>query len=148
MSKPATFRVDPRLTAILGESYNSSERALRELIDNAWDAEATEVRIVLPDVISSDPITVSDNGSGMKEQEVRGEYLNIASPRLSRKGERTPNKQRIVRGRRGIGKFAGLTVADTLEVLTKAHGVATSLTISKKLLLALKTKTSKRFRYR
>ena len=106
MTKSATFRVDPRLTAILGESYSSSERALRELIDNSWDAEATEVRVTLPDILSDAPIIVTDNGSGMKEQELRTDYLNIASPRLTRKGERTPNLLRVVKGRRGIGKFA------------------------------------------
>ena len=40
MSKPAHFTVDPRIASILGEHYTSCERALRELIDNAWDAEA------------------------------------------------------------------------------------------------------------
>ena len=46
--EPAHFSVDPRLASILGEKYSSSERALRELIDNAWDAEAKTVRITLP----------------------------------------------------------------------------------------------------
>ena len=135
MTPTASFRVDPRLTAILGESYPSSERALRELIDNAWDAEATEVQVTLPDILSDAPIIVIDNGSGMKEQELRTEYLNIASPRLSRKGERTPNLLRVVKGRRGIGKFAGLILAETMEVETKAHGTCTRLTISKSAIL-------------
>ena len=47
MNLPAHFSVDPRVATILGESYSSSERALRELIDNAWDAEAKTVRITL-----------------------------------------------------------------------------------------------------
>ncbi len=136
MTKPASFRVDPRLTAILGESYASSERTHLELIDNAWDAEATEVHITLPAILSDAPIIVMDNGSGMKEQEVRTEYLNIASPRLSREGERTPNLLRVVKGRRGIGKFAGLILAETMEVDTKAHGAQTRLTISKGALLS------------
>ncbi|MBK7999438.1 MAG: ATP-binding protein [Verrucomicrobia bacterium] len=135
MTKSASFRVDPRLTAILGENYTSSERALRELIDNAWDAEATEVQVTLPAILSDDPIIVSDNGSGMKEQELRNEYLNIASPRLSRKGERTPNLLRIVKGRRGIGKFAGLILAETMLIETKAKGTQTRLTISKSAIL-------------
>ena len=70
VTQAASFRVDPRLTAILGESYSSSERALRELIDNAWDAEATEVHVTLPDILSDAPIIVADNGSGMKEKEL------------------------------------------------------------------------------
>jgi hypothetical protein len=48
MTKPAHFSVDPRVATILGENYSSSERALRELVDTAWDAEARSVRISLP----------------------------------------------------------------------------------------------------
>lgn len=136
MAKTANFSVDPRLASILGENYSSSERALRELVDNAWDAEATVVKITLPDILNEAPIVIADNGSGMKEQELRQEYLNIASPRYTRKGEKTPNLQRNVKGRRGIGKFAGLILASQMEVETKAHGTQTRLVISKSALLS------------
>src|SRR5258708_22456332 len=118
MAKTANFSVDPRLASILGENYSSSERALRELVDNSWDAEATIVKITLPDILNESPIIIADNGSGMKEQELRQEYLNIANPRSTRKGEKTPNLHRTVKGRRGIGKFAGLIFAGEMEVDT------------------------------
>ena len=35
MQKSAHFRVDPKLAHVLGESYTSSEKALKELVDNA-----------------------------------------------------------------------------------------------------------------
>lgn len=135
MSNIAHFRVDPRLTALLGENYKSTEAAIKELIDNAWDAEATEVNVHLPAVMSDQPIIVADNGSGMKAEEVRQEYLNIANPRFTRKGERTPTKQRVVKGRKGVGKFAGLILAAEMEVVTRAHGTETQVTIQKKVLL-------------
>jgi hypothetical protein len=50
--KTANFSVDPRLAGILGENYTSSERAMRELVDNAWDAEAKVVKITLPEILS------------------------------------------------------------------------------------------------
>jgi len=136
MNKPAHFSVDPRVATILGENYSSSERALRELIDNAWDAEARSVRITLPAPMTADPIIIQDDGNGMKEQELRQEYLNIASPRISRKGDRTPNLNRLVKGRRGVGKFSGLILADEMEVITRAHGTQTRITISKTVLMA------------
>lgn len=74
----ARFRVDPRLASLLGEGYRSSELALKELIDNAWDADATAVGITLPDSMSTDPIIVEDDGSGMTEKEIREGYLNVA----------------------------------------------------------------------
>ena len=136
MNNPAHFSVDPRLATILGENYSSSERALRELIDNAWDAEAKTVRITLPSAMTEEPIVIADDGNGMKEQELRQEYLNIASPRTSRKGDRTPNLNRGVKGRRGVGKFSGLILADEMEVVTQAHGVETTISISKSTLMA------------
>jgi len=48
VSKPAKFRVDPRLASLLGENYRSTEQALEELIDNAWDADAEHVWITIP----------------------------------------------------------------------------------------------------
>ncbi|MCK9589247.1 MAG: ATP-binding protein [Terrimicrobiaceae bacterium] len=136
MITPAHFSVDPRLATILGENYSSSERALRELIDNSWDAEAKTVRITLPSAMTEEPIVIADDGNGMKEQELRQEYLNIASPRTTRKGDRTPNLNRIVKGRRGVGKFSGLILADEMQVVTQANGVETTIVISKSVLMA------------
>jgi hypothetical protein len=136
MSQKANFKVDPRLASLLGENYSSSERALRELVDNAWDAEAKVVKITLPAILTEAPVVITDDGHGMKEQELRQEYLKIASPRYTRKGDRTPNLQRIVKGRRGIGKFAGLILAGQMEVDTRAAGVRTKLIISKSAILS------------
>jgi HSP90 family molecular chaperone len=135
MNKAAHFRVDPKLTQVLGENYTSSEKALKELIDNAWDAEATEVHVTVPNILTEAPIIVRDNGSGMKTAELEAEYLNIASPRFSRKGDRTPNLNRIVKGRKGIGKFAGLILASEMELVTQAAGKRTRVLISKTALL-------------
>lgn len=136
MKESAHFRVDPRLTSLLSENYRSSEHAIKELVDNAWDAEAEEVRITLPAIMSKLPVIVSDNGTGMKPNEVEVEYLNIANARFSRKGDRTPTKRRLVKGRKGIGKFAGLILADTMEIETRAQGQSTTVRIAKEHLLA------------
>lgn len=132
MQHTANFKVDSRLSSILGNGYLSCERALRELVDNAWDADALHVSITLPSIVSKDPIIISDDGHGMIEKELRQEYLNIANPRLSRKGDHTPQLNRLVKGRRGIGKFAGLVLADIMEVKTTANGIETSLVVDRK----------------
>ena len=56
MSPTAFFQVDPRLASVLSEQYRSSEQALKELVDNAWDADADNVSITLPEVMSADQI--------------------------------------------------------------------------------------------
>lgn len=136
MSKAAHFKVDPKLAALLGEGYRSSEEALRELVDNAWDAESPTVEVTLPALLSKDPIVIADDGTGMTERELREEYLFVASDRRSRKGDRTATMKRLVKGRKGIGKFAGLMVANTMIIETSAKGQKSRLTISRAHLLS------------
>jgi hypothetical protein len=132
VDQSAHFAVDTRLTRILGETYRSSEAALKELVDNAWDADATNVWISLPEPLTNDPVIVRDDGTGMTAFEIRGEYLNIASDKRTRTGERTPKYNRKIKGRKGIGKFAGLTIASRMEVVTIARDRQCTLLIDKR----------------
>lgn len=115
------FQVDSRLATLLSQEYSSSERALKELVDNAWDADAEQVAILLPTPLSGDPLVIQDDGTGMTEEELRRHYLSIASDRRSRRGERTAGKNRLVKGRKGIGKFAGLMAAAVMALETRAR---------------------------
>jgi hypothetical protein len=54
-AKTARFQVDSRLARLLSQQYPSTEKALKELVDNAWDADAENVWISLPA-----PMTESD----------------------------------------------------------------------------------------
>jgi hypothetical protein len=129
------FSVDTKLTRLLGETYRSSEVALKELVDNAWDADARNVVIALPDPLSSESIVVQDDGTGMTALELRGEYLNIASDKRSRIGKETPGLNRKVKGRKGIGKFAGLMIAEKMRIESVARGKRCTLVIDKKELI-------------
>ncbi len=127
----ANFKVDTRLTSILGENYRSTEFALKELVDNSWDADAENVWVTLPEPFTNDPILIKDDGSGMTEKELRNEYLFIANSRTTRKGDRTPIKNRQVKGKKGIGKFSGLTVGNLMTLVTSARGTQTTITINR-----------------
>jgi hypothetical protein len=116
------FQVDSRLATLLSQEYPSSERALKELVDNAWDADAEHVSVTLPKPLSGGSVVIEDDGSGMTEEELRRHYLAIASDRRSRRGERTARKNRPVKGRKGIGKFSGLMAAATMMLETRARG--------------------------
>ncbi len=132
MSKSAHFKVDPKLAELLGETYRSVEEATKELIDNSYDADAENLTITLPDELTPEPkVIITDDGAGMKENEVRNEYLNIANSRTSRKGGISYLKNRKVKGRKGIGKFAGLMVATQMKVETCAGGKQTTIIINK-----------------
>lgn len=116
------FHVDSRLATLLSQEYKSTERALKELVDNAWDADADQVSIQLPKPLSGDPIIIRDDGTGMTVEELRRHYLTIARDRRSARGERTVGKNRQVKGRKGIGKFAGFMAASVMTLETRTRG--------------------------
>jgi len=137
--KNAHFKIDTRLATILAENYKSSEVALKELIDNAWDAFATEVYITIPDfyIYNDEIITIKDNGIGMSEKQVREEYLLVARDKT--KSGKTKEYKRIkrrIKGRKGIGKFAGLITANLMTIKTKSilSEKVVNLEINKKVL--------------
>ena len=59
MALSGSFQVNPRTIDLLGRSYRSSEVALKELVANAWDADASRVEISLPIALEGRPITVT-----------------------------------------------------------------------------------------
>ncbi len=133
MSKTANFIVEGRLTQLLGENYSTAEHALKELVDNAWDANAENVYIALPQSLDDSEryISIKDDGIGMSEDSIENEYLRIARDRISSKGEKTELKNRLVKGRKGIGKFAGLLLADRMRVVTTQNSKTTQFDIVK-----------------
>lgn len=139
MPHTAKFRVDPRITEVLGEGYRTSEQAIKELVDNAWDADADRVDITLPDPMTLDPVIIGDSGSGMTAPELEQEYLNVGRNRRDTRGDRTKKYQRLVKGRKGVGKFAGLMVADCMEVAATARGVTSIIKIRRSEILGAKS---------
>lgn len=129
------FAVSPRLAALLGEGYRSTEQALKELVDNAWDADAEIVNVTLPAPMTLAPIVISDNGHGMTPGEIEAEYLNIARDRRSIKGTTTPRLHRRVKGKLGIGKFSGLAAARRMQLQSVRDGHRATVAIDKDTIL-------------
>ncbi|RFD31717.1 phosphonate ABC transporter permease [Pseudomonas sp. GL93] len=125
----ANFQVDSRLATLLSQDYSTTEKALKELVDNAWDADAEEVVIELPEPLTDGPIVVRDDGNGMTRQELESHYLKIASDRRMRTDGRTSKKRRPIKGKKGIGKFAGLMSASVMCLTTMARGQQISFTL-------------------
>src|SRR5437867_6506151 len=101
------------LVAIGERLYAESVELLREMVNNAYDADGTEVRIQL----SEHEITVSDNGSGMDLEGLK-QYFEIGGSQK----KRAPKSSRYGRdriGEFGIGKFSTLSASDHFEVSTQ-----------------------------
>lgn len=98
----ASFQTQGRLLQELGERLVAkTEVALLELIKNAYDADATECRVI----VESDRVKIVDDGHGMTEKEFLRNWMQIATPekqriRVSRRFHRR------VTGSKGIGRFA------------------------------------------
>jgi len=121
---PVTFDKSHLIT--IGEKlYTESIELIRELVNNAYDADATEVWVK----ISDDEIVVEDNGSGMDEQGLR-QYFNIGSPE-KKKHDRSPKFNRIRIGEFGIGKFASLSACGHFEVTTRKDNFAATVIFDK-----------------
>lgn len=98
--------------------------AIAELISNAWDADAKEVKVRVPLGTPWDPtdekqtIEVWDDGNGMTWDMVRDAYLDVGRDRReAEKTDRSPGG-RLLQGRKGIGKLAGFGISDVVEVQT------------------------------
>jgi HSP90 family molecular chaperone len=109
-----TITVDKGHIITIGERlYEQSIELIRELVNNAYDADATRVDVT----ISEKEIIVSDNGEGM---DLKGltQYFNVGSDeKLVNPISPRFGRNRI--GQFGIGKFASLAAASRFEITTQ-----------------------------
>lgn len=99
--------VDKSHLFTLGEKmYRESIEFVRELVSNAYDADATEVRVYIED----ERISVEDDGGGMNEKGLQ-QFFTIGSEE-KRVRNVSPKFGRKRIGQFGIGKFSALSLAD------------------------------------
>lgn len=128
MSEELRFRPHARLLTMLGEHLIKNDQiALVELVKNAYDADATEVRVDFrgfdPDLhpTSSSSIVITDNGTGMHADLLRRAWMSPATPEKLRRKTRNPTTQlgRILQGEKGIGRFAVFKLGSSLTLTTR-----------------------------
>jgi hypothetical protein len=99
--------------------YSSVAAVLTETVANAWDADAERVRIEL--CLGDDRITILDDGIGMDVSAVNERYLRVGYRRRE-EGDTSP-AGRTVMGRKGIGKLSLFSIANVIQIETKAAGM-------------------------
>lgn len=118
------FKVEPRLLDHFGIAmYNTVPKAIAELCANAYDADATRVKITY----ASDSISIADNGVGMSKSDLENNYLRLGRDRRDDEGAETSPKGRPIIGNKGIGKLAGFGIAQTMVVRTRKGKAETSI---------------------
>lgn len=112
--------------------YRQPASALRELISNAYDADATRV-VIKTDVPRFERIIIEDDGAGMSPQVLAHLLFNIGgSAKRNERGEdlgitaptdplRTPNGRRLI-GKIGIGLFSVSQLTHSFQIITKIAG--------------------------
>lgn len=103
-------------------AYTSVATALKEYISNAWDAGAGTiiVRVFNPEDTANTVIEILDDGCGMNRNDLENKFFKIGRDRRKEEGNRieTIRGKRTLHGRKGLGKLAGLRMANLLSVLS------------------------------
>jgi hypothetical protein len=98
--------------------YRNFALSVKELISNAYDAGATEVKIKLD--LKNNKIIIRDNGRGMNYNEFKDEYLRIGFSKEPAKTTDELGRMRI--GVFGIGFLAPLPYCKLMHIITKKKG--------------------------
>ena len=109
--------------------YSNVPSVLSEVVANAWDADATEVRVFFDK--DAGKITITDNGVGMTQRELNEHYLKVGYQRREGQPGLTPARGRLPMGRKGIGKLSLLSIADVIDVFSAKDGEKNGLRISR-----------------
>lgn len=125
-----TLKTDERVIARVTDGiYRQPGSALRELISNAYDADATRV-VINTDAPRFERISIEDNGHGMGPEALAHLLLHIGgSAKRSEAGPvlgvtdphdpmRSPGGRRLI-GKIGIGLFSVSQLTHTFQIITK-----------------------------
>ncbi|MBI4380195.1 MAG: ATP-binding protein [candidate division NC10 bacterium] len=118
--------VDKSHLVTIGERlYSESIELIRELVNNAYDADATQVKVT----ISETTVSVEDNGTGMDLDGLRQYFIIGSQEKLSKPKSPIFRRDRI--GQFGIGKFATLSACQRFVVSTQKGDFAARVTFDK-----------------
>lgn len=117
MRKPLKINIDLNVLNHLGIGlYSNTPAVLTEIVANAWDADAAQVRIdIIP---AEDSIVIYDDGCGMSYEELQDKFLTVGYARREKGGAIT-DKGRQCMGRKGIGKLAMFSLANDLRLVSR-----------------------------
>lgn len=127
-------RISYRIIELFSQGlYRSPNKAIEELVSNAFDAGATKAHVVLsPDLGSKDAtIAVIDNGTGMDEAGLKQHWLIGVTNKRDESYQLPKGRKQI--GKFGIGKLATFVLAHYLTHVCKSGGeyYATSMNFAK-----------------
>ena len=138
MAEALDFKISTGLKDIIGkELITEAHTAIFELVKNAYDANATRVDIVFRNVKVDDgpnraKILIIDDGDGMSDADIKNKWLFVGyskkKDQSAGKGgfrDRAADKNRMMAGAKGIGRFSADRLGRQLDLYTKARSAHT-----------------------
>lgn len=110
--------IDPSIIRELSGVYKPFPKAFKELVSNAFDADATSAIIEFTDDFLS--VSISDDGRGMTPFEFRNDFTRIGGGSRRWSGDRT-KKGRLRIGSKGIGFLALARYCSRLRVESEGN---------------------------
>ena len=114
------FSVDAGIINRLGkELVGRHETAVSELVKNAYDADATEVKLIFKNAWQpGGSLEIIDNGVGMTRNQLINGFMRLSSSDKIH-NPKSPNFNRTRAGRKGIGRFATQRLGNKLTIITQ-----------------------------
>ncbi len=107
--------------------YHSPAACLKELINNSFDADASEVNIYIkPD---ADRIIIEDNGEGMSREEFEKNFKRISESHKRDSSDHTPSGRPKI-GKIGIGFIAANEICEVMEIISHKKASDKQLEVS------------------
>lgn len=125
------FSVDAGIINRLGkELVGRQETAVSELVKNAYDADAKNVKLIFINARNKGgTLEIIDDGTGMNKEELVNGFMRLSSS--DKIHNPISNKyQRIRAGRKGIGRFATQRLGNKLTIVTQKANLDYALKIS------------------
>ena len=129
------FEDDYLIRSLGGSITSQPEVALTELVANAWDAGATEVKIFIPNE-KGQILTVEDNGIGMSQNEFYSRWMKLGYNRIKHQSKKVifpkgVKETRFAYGRNGVGRHGLLCFNDSeYNITTKKEGNSKMFTVT------------------
>ncbi|MCI3918593.1 ATP-binding protein [Streptococcus intermedius] len=120
-SEKLHFKVSSGLKDILGRDLITNELvAIFELVKNGYDADATEIDLIINSY--DDYIIIQDNGKGMNRDDIENKWLFVAHSEKK-------DSDRVYAGSKGIGRFSCDRLGTELLLTSKKEQEISELSI-------------------
>jgi hypothetical protein len=121
MEEKLHFKVSSGLKNIIGKDLITNELvAIFELVKNGYDADATEINLIINSY--ENYIIIQDNGKGMNRDDIENKWLFVAHSEKK-------DSDKVYAGSKGIGRFSCDRLGTKLKLISHKDGEVSELKI-------------------